>query len=60
VIFPDACRGRIAINFTDPEIPPSERVKKSKQLMESRKGAKKCKGEALSLLCDLCVLCAFA
>jgi hypothetical protein len=37
-----------------------EGVKKSKQLMQSRKGAKKRKGEVPSLLCDLCVLCAFA
>jgi hypothetical protein len=35
-------------------------MEKTKQLTQSRKGAKKRKGKALSLLCDLCVLCAFA
>jgi hypothetical protein len=38
----------------------NEGVKKSEQLMQSRKGAKKRKVEVLSLLCDLCVLCALA
>jgi hypothetical protein len=56
----NACLGRIAIQFTDPEMPPSECLKKSKQLTQSRKGAKKRKGEVLLLLCDPCVLCAFA
>jgi hypothetical protein len=54
------CQGRIAIEFADPEMPPPERLKKSKQLTQSRKGTRKRKGEVLSLLCDLCVLCAFA
>ena len=44
-----------------PALPKAcEGVKKSKQLSQSRKGAKKRKGEVLSLLCGLCVLCAFA
>ncbi len=38
----------------------TEGLKKSKQLTQSRKGVKKGKVEVLSLLCDLCVLCAFA
>jgi hypothetical protein len=38
----------------------TEGLQKSKQLTQSRKGAKKRKVEALCLLCDLCVLCAFA
>jgi hypothetical protein len=35
-----------------------EGVKKSKQLIRrlTDEGGKKCKGEVLSLLCDLCVL----
>jgi hypothetical protein len=56
----NACQGRIRIEFADPEMPPSECLKKSKQLTQSHEGAKKRKGEVLSLLCDLCVLCAFA
>jgi hypothetical protein len=56
----DACQGRIAIEFTHPEMPPSECLRKSRQLTQSREGAKKRKGEVLSLLCDVCVLCAFA
>jgi hypothetical protein len=37
-----------------------EGVKKSKQLTQGRKGAKKRKVDLLSLLCDLCVLWALA
>ena len=39
-------------------IQDSERVKESKRLAQSLKGAKNRKGEVLSLLCSLCVLCA--
>jgi hypothetical protein len=38
----------------------SEGVKKSKQLTQSRKGTKKRKAQPFTLLCGLCVLCAFA
>ena len=34
-------------------------MKKSNQFTQSRNGAKQRKVEAHSLLCDLCVLCAF-
>jgi hypothetical protein len=40
--------------------PPSQGMKKTKQLTPSRKGTKHRKEKTLAFLCDLCVLCAFA
>ena len=47
ITFREVCR-------VDSRLRGNERVKKSKQLTQRRKGAKSRKGEVHSLLCDLC------